>query len=238
MNSQNNQNQDYHQSVPNHNYYNNTLAQNYNTSPSPAPDRRGLALTALILSIIALISFFSILLPIALGISAITLGVLGIKSIRKVMAIISICIASAAILISVVFGIWFLNNFDNTFRMPIPEQREASQEIYDVMEGSKDEADPSDHGYLHTNEVLTVYSDNWLHFFQDDVGDGTIQFARRFVIVKAGDIVTNEFFDNFGFWESEEDTWPLFVHDDNYYHIVGESPMHAVVRDDLLLCLI
>ena len=397
MSNQNNQNQENHQNASDHDFHNGATP-NHNTNQVPTPDRKGFALAALILSIIALITFFTIFIPIIAGIIALVFGILGLKSSRRAMAITSICIAPIAMLISITLVIFVLSGTMNALRhqldMPVSEQGEATRQRERVTEGFNEEAsgdfvplrltddtqapensqfyefldlsfwvhssfsvgdetensmqffgdevfititvsidssvtieslveeiafnagyideydsleqsslmihgvqwdhetigmkfggrnffqtillstteygvsyvvsfsgcsermaeldhkrvdfisslrleaNPLIYNPLFTYEVLTVYSDNWLHFFQEDAHEGTIQFARRFVIAKGGDNLTNDFFDNFGFRETDEHTWPLFVHRGNTYHIIGDSPMYAVVREDLLTGLV
>ena len=116
----------------------------------------------------------------------------------------------------------------------IERMAEHDHKRVDFVSSLRLEANPLIYNPLFTYEVLTVCSDNWLHFFQEDAQEGTIQFARRFVIAKGGDNLTNAFFDEFGFQQTDETIWPLFVHRGNVYHIIGDSPMYAVVREDLL----
>ena len=84
---------------------------------------------------------------------------------------------------------------------------------------------------MQTDDILTVDSDNWQFFFQDQKSEKKIQFARRFVIAKAGGPVNGSFFENFG----DNNGYPIFIHKDEAYYIIETDDSLGVMREDLLL---
>lgn len=85
--------------------------------------------------------------------------------------------------------------------------------------------------FMETDEELTVDSDNWKFFFQDQKYERNIQFARRFVIAKAGGPVNSSFFENFG----ENNGYLAFVHKNEAYYIIETDDSLGVMREDLLV---
>ena len=83
-------------------------------------------------------------------------------------------------------------------------------------------------------EKLTLDSDNWEHFFQEQKDDRAVQFARRFVIAKTDDNVTTGFFDDYG---SNATGNLFFLHDKRVYYIAENEKNNSigVIHEDLVL---
>ena len=85
-------------------------------------------------------------------------------------------------------------------------------------------------------QALTIKSENWPGFFQEKIDNIEVQFARRFVFAKFGEVVYSDFCEETGAWQDSNGViqHPVFACEGTFFHVIVRDVIPAVIREDFM----